>query len=97
VTGGGPGSFRGFAWATGSLTKTIDGINGPFTVIGGGYKEDVPGVIWGARASGPSSYHPGGCHFLMADASVQFLSENIDAETLKRLTTRAGREPVTLP
>ena len=37
---------------------------------------------------GFSSFHPGGCHFAMADASVQFLSEDIDQDVLDELASR---------
>lgn len=33
--------------------------------------------------------YPGGCHVLMADGSVRFISENIDAETMRRLSAMA--------
>ncbi|MCC6509703.1 MAG: DUF1559 domain-containing protein, partial [Pirellulaceae bacterium] len=33
------------------------------------------------RGSGFHAFHPGGCHFVMADGSVQFNSESIDAPT----------------
>lgn len=36
--------------------------------------------------------HPGGCHFLMADASVQFITEDTDLRTLYALASRAGGE-----
>jgi prepilin-type N-terminal cleavage/methylation domain-containing protein/prepilin-type processing-associated H-X9-DG protein len=90
VTGGGPDSHRGYA-RTGSFLDTKDGINGPFTVPGGLY-HSAPGAIWGARESGPSSWHPGGCHFTMADGSVHFISEIISPTIMAALTTRAGEE-----
>jgi len=33
---------------------------------------------------GASSHHTGGCHFLMADGAVRFISENIDAPVTNR-------------
>jgi prepilin-type N-terminal cleavage/methylation domain-containing protein/prepilin-type processing-associated H-X9-DG protein len=38
------------------------------------------------------SLHPGGAHFLMCDASVQFLSENIDQDTYMAMASRDGGE-----
>jgi len=43
---------------------------------------------------GFSSFHPGGCHFVLADGSVHFISESIDSRTLAAITTRAGEEVV---
>jgi prepilin-type N-terminal cleavage/methylation domain-containing protein len=40
------------------------------------------------------SYHTGGAFFTMGDGSVQFLSENIDLTTYRKLATRAGGEVV---
>jgi prepilin-type N-terminal cleavage/methylation domain-containing protein len=34
------------------------------------------------------SFHSGGCHFLMADASARFLSENIDLNVYRQLGSR---------
>jgi prepilin-type N-terminal cleavage/methylation domain-containing protein/prepilin-type processing-associated H-X9-DG protein len=39
-------------------------------------------------------FHTGGAHVLLADGSVQFLSENTTAETVKRLITFSGGEVV---
>ncbi len=85
VTGGGPGTYTGSCWAHLALTDTAGGINGPGTVPGGGSGANY-------FSSGFSSFHPGGCHFLMADGSVQFLSQNINQHVLVALTTRAGGE-----
>jgi prepilin-type processing-associated H-X9-DG protein len=41
-----------------------------------------------------SSYHTGGAHMLLADGSVRFVSERIDRQVLKALTTATGGEPV---
>ncbi len=43
------------------------------------------------------SNHPQGCHFGMADGSVQFISETVSLETLTSLASRNGREVVALP
>ena len=41
--------------------------------------------------TGFASYHPGGCHFVLSDANVHFLSEAIDAHALRWLTTGTSR------
>ena len=41
------------------------------------------------------SYHKGGCHFLIADGSVRFVSESIDADIRRAIGTRADNEVVT--
>jgi prepilin-type N-terminal cleavage/methylation domain-containing protein/prepilin-type processing-associated H-X9-DG protein len=83
VTGAGPGTQRGYCWCTTNLLDTADGVNGPGTVPGG-----CDPLVWNGRASGPSSFHPGGCHFLLCDGSVQFISDNIKQEILRSLSTR---------
>ena len=94
ITGAGPGTKESHYWCTYNLLDTRDGINGFNTVPGGEWPDSgVPnqGGMW---ETGFSSHHPGGCHFLFCDGSVQFLSENMDLEILKALTTRADGVPV---
>ena len=83
ITGGEAGSQDGWIYVNGTLFSTAFGINGPGTIPGDG--------VWN-RICDPgdslSSYHPGGCHFLRADGSAHFTSENVDAKTLAALTTR---------
>ncbi|MEM9588629.1 MAG: DUF1559 domain-containing protein, partial [Planctomycetota bacterium] len=66
---------RGNRWADGGTNftsiNTILPPNSPSCAAGGG---DAGNGIWTA-----SSYHIGGCHVLMADASVQFITEQIEA------------------
>jgi len=40
------------------------------------------------------SYHPGGCHFVMADGSVHFVSQNVDVTTYRTLAKRGDGLPV---
>ncbi len=91
VTGGGPGSYAAHYWATFGYIDTRDGINGPWTVPGGQFASG-PGAIWGFRQTGASSYHPGGCNFLLTDGSARYFSQNISAQALAALTTRQGGE-----
>lgn len=49
-------------------------------------KTDSPGLL--------SSYHLGGAQVVMADGSARFVSEKIDPQLLKRLTTVAGGETI---
>jgi len=50
-------------------------------------------VSW-QDASGHASYHTGGAHFVMADGSVQFVSENIDYVTYCNLGDRSDGQTV---
>jgi prepilin-type processing-associated H-X9-DG protein len=87
VTGAGPGSLWGEIWIGENLLDTKDGINHPvLTVPGGGTFPFNP------CDAAFSSYHPGGCHFTMADGSVSFLSQNIPRNLLISLTTRDGAQ-----
>ena len=43
------------------------------------------------------SFHPGGAVFAMGDGSIHFSNESISLGLLGNLTTRAGREVVTMP
>ena len=42
----------------------------------------------------PFSFHTGGCHALLGDGSVRFLSENMDTQTIRRLMNKADGEVV---
>jgi prepilin-type processing-associated H-X9-DG protein len=90
VTGGGKGSYFGYFWVTMDVTDTGGGINGIGTIPGGG-----SGV--GFYTSGFSSFHSGGCNFLLADGSTHFVSENISTTILRDLTRRSDGNPVTIP
>ena len=46
---------------------------------------------------GFKSAHPGGAHFVMADASVHFIGETIDYRVYNNLGTRKGSEVADLP
>lgn len=88
-----PVNFSGFAWATGSVVDTAEGINGPNTLPGrGSFALTAGGVIWGPRLAGLSSWHLGGCNMGRADGSVRFVSENIPSIIMTQLTTRDGGE-----
>jgi prepilin-type N-terminal cleavage/methylation domain-containing protein/prepilin-type processing-associated H-X9-DG protein len=43
------------------------------------------------------SLHPGGCHFAMADGSVQFIREEIALDTLKAMASRKSNETFDSP
>jgi len=45
----------------------------------------------------PFSMHPGGCNSVFADGSVHFLSERLDAATMRGLVTRSEGASVTVP
>ncbi len=93
LLGGGPQTFAGHFWASWLLLDTRDGINGPFTVVGGTWADkESSGNYTGFRDTGFASRHPGGCHFGIADGSVKFLSELIDQNVLAAITTRKASD-----
>ena len=101
-SGGVPAFFQHFIM-TQNIQNTHDGINSWRTVPGGRDDSPTGDPIDGDGGNrhyelfeeiGFSSFHPGGCNFLMVDGSVHFLAETIAQPTLTALTTRAGMEPV---
>jgi prepilin-type N-terminal cleavage/methylation domain-containing protein/prepilin-type processing-associated H-X9-DG protein len=92
-TGPGKGTRQGPFWVTYNGLVTAEGINGPHTVAMNGYSTAFLAWFW----VGPGSYHKGGCNFTLADGSVHFLSDNIDYQVLRALTTRDGPSPQSNP
>jgi prepilin-type N-terminal cleavage/methylation domain-containing protein/prepilin-type processing-associated H-X9-DG protein len=86
VVGAGPGTHLGFFWASSNWLDTHYGINNWPVIVAASSSPQY------SYLTGFASYHPGGCHFGMADGSVQFLSQNIAQSVLAALTTRAGGE-----
>ena len=56
------------------------------------YQQNQPGKLgeWGT----PGSAHTGGCHILLGDGAVRFVSENINLVTRQRLAAIADGQPV---
>ena len=74
---------HGFIWPEFSNFSTYHGINGPGSIPGSGTFNKTGNDSF-------SSYHPGGCHFLLVDGSVTFISQNVNQPLLTALTTRNG-------
>ncbi len=53
---------------------------------------DMPGTL--AEWNYPGSAHPGGCHVLMGDGSVQFQGQTTSMDVLAAIASMAGREIV---
>ena len=84
VNGGGWGdALNGEHWLAGTLYSGVPGApqEGP-----------CPINCTNLRGYGFHSFHPGGCHFLMADASVQFINDNVPAIQVAGRITREKRE-----
>ncbi len=54
--------------------------------------------LWTTNNCGPNdepfSLHVGGCHALLGDGTVRFISENTDAQTVRKLCSRADGEQI---
>jgi hypothetical protein len=86
IVGAGRGTNNGMFWTTWNVLHTANGINLPIRI--------PPVSPWSVAEAGFASYHPAGCHFALADGSVRFIHESIDAGVLAALTTRNGEEAV---
>jgi prepilin-type N-terminal cleavage/methylation domain-containing protein len=84
ATGSHGGTYQGWIWASTNILDTSGGINGAYSIPGGDVWEPF---TWQKRYPF-SSYHPGGCHFGMADGSSHFILEDIDQAILERLAAR---------
>jgi hypothetical protein len=89
VQDGDVGTSQGFGrsvmrWWSCPAPCARPGLNPPLTTCAGGCEQDFQF----------SSAHVGGVQFIFVDGHTRFLSQNIDLDVLKALTTRAGRELV---
>ncbi len=85
-TSSGTGATHWQTWATGCwgdvpclLGATAEAINGST------YQPIIDGYNPGEATTHFGSHHEGGCHFLVADGSVHFVSENVDLATYQSL------------
>lgn len=79
---------KGIGWADPDAGFDVQG------VADNGVTSYGPRFINAINVNEAYSFHVGGAHFLLADGSVRFLSENVDAWTYISLCTRAGAETV---
>lgn len=70
---------------TGESAFCCGGLNQPSQIENSGSGKLVADASW----HGFTSDHTGGCHFLMGDGAVRFVSENIDMTTYRNLGTVA--------
>lgn len=83
--GSGSAESESTNWMFDACASTGRGINGVGTAPGGGYT----GRLWVL-----SSFHPGGCNFVLTDGSVRFVRQSVPTRVLQDATTRAGGEVV---
>lgn len=81
-------NYEGCDWSE-ALGSTGVPIN-----IGGGKPVLRSNPLYDAWEIGYGSRHSGGANFMMADGSVRFIRDSIDAKTFRALGTRAGGEVI---
>jgi len=93
---------RGFAWVNGEFRCGLyNHHDAPNTAVpdcmgvrlGGGVKVQFAPYGWRAARSN----HPGGVNVLLADGSLRFVGDDVDAATWKDLATIAGGETTAVP
>ncbi|QDT40120.1 putative major pilin subunit [Gimesia alba] len=80
--------IRGPFWATYVATGAV--IAAPYRKINHPTSATNPIAYWGS----PGSEHVGGCHALLGDGAVRFISENIDINLLRGIQTINGSEVI---
>jgi prepilin-type processing-associated H-X9-DG protein len=86
MNGGGWGDIlNGEHWVAGSLWDNPM-LEGPYVIN----RTNMNG-------RGFHSFHPGGCHFLLADGSIRFLSQDAEAHVVASMITRAKGEVFDVP
>jgi prepilin-type processing-associated H-X9-DG protein len=93
---------RGFAWVSGEFRCAMYNHHYPPNNL----RPDCMGAL---RGGGPQfeftpfgwrtarSLHPGGVNLLLADGSVQFVTDTVDVAIWNALSTRKGGESIALP
>ncbi len=84
-----PSTTMGGIWGYGYIGYSWGSTFGLFNV----HNHTSSSYVYGAFRS----QHPGSAHFAMADGAVHFFNENMDRQLYKDLSTRAGKEIVSLP
>lgn len=95
-TGPEPGAGLTRTWIVGTSGGWIYNADNVFKPMREAYRE-LPGEPPSGYANTDTSMgsdHPGGTHVLLADASVQFLQEDIELNILKAYATRGNEETI---
>ena len=86
-------SGQGVSGPPNAVTQPIGIINQNSTPYGG-----PTSCPWTVNNCGPNaepfSLHTGGCHALLCDGSIRFISQNIDTQIVRRLADRADGEVI---
>ncbi|MCC6123898.1 MAG: DUF1559 domain-containing protein [Pirellulales bacterium] len=91
--------LRGFSWANGEYrcalfnnywTPNSECVDCLSAVVIGSLSVRYSAYGWRAARS----RHPGGVNALLADGSLQFMTDDVDRAAWQALSTRAGKEPV---
>jgi prepilin-type N-terminal cleavage/methylation domain-containing protein/prepilin-type processing-associated H-X9-DG protein len=85
-------NWRGYPWREGSIWR-----NGFNTLLGPNKPCWRPNGEWWQLVTPASSYHPAGVNVCLADGSVRFVMESVDADIWTGAGTMGGGESTSLP